>query len=277
VTDLNPQILYEDSDILAIDKPAGLIVHSDGRTKEQTVVDWFVGKYPEAKDVGEPIVINNDKLRITNDNDPIHNSKFVINNSIKRPGVVHRIDRETSGVLLLAKTKEGHEILKQQFMEREVEKVYHLFVSGLVKNDFGTINLPIGRSPSDFRKWIALTQRMFTKKSYHGEEREALTHYKVLKRIDDKGVTFVEVKPKTGRTHQIRVHFKALNHPVLCDKLYSGRKSFNEDVCPLGFTRLALHARSITFKNTSGESVTVEAPYPEDFQNALENIDFKPN
>src|SRR3990167_5701413 len=124
-------ILYEDSDILVINKPAGLVVHSDGRTKEPSVSEWFVEKYPESKDVGEKM------------------------GEIERPGVVHRIDRETSGALILAKTKEGHAFLKEQFQNREIEKVYHAFVYGNLKDDRGTINLPIGKSASDFRKWSA--------------------------------------------------------------------------------------------------------------------------
>src|SRR3989344_2713765 len=105
------EILYEDEDILVINKPAGLVVHPDGRTKEPSVTEWFVNKYPGSKNVGEKL------------------------GDIERPGVVHRIDRETSGILLLAKTRKGHSVLKEQFQEREIEKVYNLFVHGNVKDD----------------------------------------------------------------------------------------------------------------------------------------------
>lgn len=244
---LEPTILYEDEDILAVDKPAGLIVHPDGRTSEPSVSEWFVSKYPDSKEVGEPVVLNDGRV-------------------IERPGVVHRIDRDTSGVLLLAKTKRGHEVLKKQFQEREVEKIYHAFVHGKVKDDRGSINLPIARSASNFKKWSATRGR-------RGEEREALTYYQVLKRLPELGVTFVEAKPKTGRTHQIRVHFKAIHHPILGDKLYGGDKSREKPLeAELGFKRLALHARSITFKNTQDKSVTIEAPYPEDFQKAMDMV-----
>lgn len=234
--DLSLRILYEDEDILALDKPSGLVVHPDGRTKETSVSEWLASHYPEAKEVGEPL------------------------GDIERPGVVHRIDRETSGVLLLAKTSKGHQVLKEQFQNRRVGKIYHQFVHGLVKDDFGSIRLPIGKSASDFRKWSA-------ERGARGEKREALTYYKVLKRDESKGVTFVEAKPKTGRTHQIRVHFKAIHHPLVCDKLYAPKKP-----CLLGFERLALHARSISFCNAKGEEISVEAPYPEDFQQALDSI-----
>jgi 23S rRNA pseudouridine1911/1915/1917 synthase len=249
MTDLSKNILYEDDDIVVVNKPAGLVVHSDGRTVEPSVSEWFVSKYPESRNVGEPL-----KLTARSSN---------LEASIERPGVVHRIDRETSGVLLLAKTVEGHKVLKEQFQNREIEKVYHLFVYGNLKDDYGTINLPIGRSVSNFRKRSA-------ERGARGEIREALTYFQVLKRDPDKNFTFVEAKPKTGRTHQIRVHFKALHHSVVCDKLYAPNKP-----TLLGFSRLALHARAITFKNVSGEKVTIESPYPEDFQNALKIIDFK--
>ena len=232
--DLSKNILYEDADIIVINKPSGIVVHPDGRTNEPSVSEWFVEKYPEAKDVGEPLAL------------------------IKRPGVVHRIDRETSGVLLLAKTHKGHEVLKKQFQSREIEKIYHLFVYGNVKDDRGTINLPIGRSNSSFKKWSA-------ERGSRGEKREAITFFQVLKRTEDKSVTLVEAKPKTGRTHQIRVHFKAMHHPVVGDKLYaSGKPGL------LGFERLALHAREIIFKDTTGGQHRVLANYPEDFKHAVD-------
>jgi 23S rRNA pseudouridine1911/1915/1917 synthase len=222
------EILYEDDDILAINKSAGLVVHSDGRTKEPSVSEWFVNKYPEAKNVGEPL------------------------GDIERPGIVHRIDKETSGVLLLAKTREGHAHLKKQFQNHEIEKVYHAFLYGNLKEDHGTINQPISRSRSDFRKRIV-----------DREGKSALTYYRVLARTPE--ITFVEAKPKTGRTHQIRVHFKFLHHPVVGDKLYAPGKRE-----ALGFRRLALHAREITFTDLKDGIKTVIAPYPVDFKRALD-------
>lgn len=230
------EIIYEDADILVINKPAGLVVHPDGRTKEESVTEWFVEKYPEAKNVGEKL------------------------GDIERPGVVHRIDKETSGVLLLAKTKEGHAHLKEQFQNHTIEKVYHLFVHGQVKEERGTINLTIGKSSSDFRKWSA-------QRGKRGVIRDAITYYEVLKRSPTLGVTFVEAKPKTGRTHQIRVHFQALQYPVVGDPLYaSGKPKL------LDFDRLALHARRVIFTNVSGQSITAEAPYPADFEKAIDMV-----
>lgn len=236
MTDLSKNILYEDTDVLVINKPAGLIVHPDGRTKEDSVSEWFSQKYPESRDVGEKM------------------------GEVERPGIVHRIDRETSGVLILAKTAKGHEVLKEQFQNREIDKTYHLFVYGDLKDDMGTINLPIGRSARDFRKWSA-------QRGKKGELREAVTHYQVLKRSLEHGVTFVEAKPKTGRTHQIRVHFQALQRPVVADPLYAvGKPKL------LSFERLALHARRVVFRGVSGEEVSVEAAYPEDFAHAIDML-----
>lgn len=233
------EVLYEDDNILVINKPAGLVVHPDGKTIEPSVSEWFAKKYPEAKNVGEPIVLKNGE-------------------EIERAGIVHRIDRETSGVLLLAKTISGFHTLKEQFQNRLIEKKYRAFLYGNLKEDHGTINLPIGKSNSDFRKRSA-------ERGAKGEMREAVTYFQVLKRTAD--VTFVEAKPKTGRTHQIRVHFKALHHPVICDSLYAPKRE-----ALLGFTRLALHAKEITFKDVSGTVHKIEAPYPSDFIRAIEQI-----
>ena len=244
------KVLYEDSNILAIDKPSGILVnpvpeqarYGAGPDKNKTIYEIFRKKYPKLE-------------------------------------LVHRLDKETSGVMLLAKNKKAHEFLKQQFQNREVKKIYNAIVSGSVKNDRGVINKPIGRSPKDFRRRLA-------GRGVRGELREAITEYKVLKRITlpltpslrregensppakgesskREGVkfTFLEIKPKTGRTHQIRVHMKYINHPVVCDALYNPN-----GVCPKSISRLALHAKSIEFKNLKGEIIKVESALPKEFK-----------
>jgi 23S rRNA pseudouridine1911/1915/1917 synthase len=240
--DLTDRIIFEDEDMLAVNKPAGIVVHSDGRTKEPSVSEWLVKKYPEAKNVGEMIRLEGGEI-------------------IDRSGIVHRLDRDTSGVLLLAKTQKGFECLKAQFQNREIQKTYIAFLYGILKEDHGTLNMPIGKSPSDFRKYSA-------SRGATGEMRDAVTYFQVLKRSDT--VTLVEAKPKTGRTHQIRVHFAALQRPVVCDKLYAASKP-----PMLGFKRLALHARKVEFKDLNGNTQKIEAEYPEDFLNAFKEIDFK--
>jgi 23S rRNA pseudouridine1911/1915/1917 synthase len=232
-------ILYEDENVLVINKPAGLVVHGDGKTKEETLVDWILENRPEMKSVGEQLTLSNGEV-------------------IERPGIVHRIDRETSGVLLLAKNNSSFKYFKGQFKERNIRKEYHAFVYGDLPKDFETINRPIGRSKTDFR------QRSVQSRA-RGELREAITYYEVIDRGTD--TTFVRVLPKTGRTHQIRVHFKVIHHPIVADSLYAPKQPEL-----LGFKRLALHARSLEFKNMDGKIITVEAPYPEDFAHAIDQF-----
>jgi 23S rRNA pseudouridine1911/1915/1917 synthase len=242
---LSIPILYEDTNLLVINKPAGLIVHADGKTDEPTVVDWLMEKYPEIKEVGEPIETINQK------------TKEAV--TIFRPGIVHRIDRETSGCLVIAKNQETFLLLKSQFQNREVKKTYKAIVWGWVKNDEGIIDAPIGRSKNDFRRWTA-------QRGSRGEMRDAVTEYAVQERFEKNGkqFTLVDVHPKTGRTHQIRVHFKYLNYPILCDSLYAPNLP-----CALGFGRLALHAAEISFTLPGGKKIAVSAPLPEDFAHAL--------
>jgi 23S rRNA pseudouridine1911/1915/1917 synthase len=226
--------LFKNENFVVINKPSGLVIHSDGKTKEETLINWILENYPEIKDVGEKL------------------------GEVERPGIVHRLDRETSGVIIITRTQEAYDALKKQFQNREVNKTYKAFVYGKVKNDSGIIDRPIARSASDFRKWSA-------QRGSRGKEREALTEYSVIERGEE--YSYLELQPKTGRTHQIRVHLKAINYPVICDKLYAPKRE-----CALGFNRLALHSESIEFSGLKGEKIKVEAPLPEDFQKALKYI-----
>ena len=190
---MDTKIIYEDDYVLALNKPSGLMVHTDGRSKELTLVDWINQNYPDLKEVGEEQTLQSGEV-------------------IKRPGIVHRLDKDTSGVIIVAKTKEAHAFLKEQFQNRKVQKIYNAVVWGkfLAEKMTGTIEKPIGKSAGDFRKWSA-------EHGAKGELREAVTEYKVL--AQNKDFAYLEVKPKTGRTHQIRVHLKSISHPVVCDKL----------------------------------------------------------
>lgn len=232
----NIKIIYEDENVLAINKPAGLVIHADGKTEEETLVDWIKENCPEIKGVGEPMELSDGRI-------------------IDRPGIVHRLDRMTSGILLIAKTQESFENLKEQFKNREIQKSYRAFVYGKVKKDEDIIDRPIGRSPSDFRRWSA-------QRGARGKMREAITEYKVLERGEK--YSFIEVNPKTGRTHQIRVHFKAINYPIMCDPLYAPKGEH-----ALGLDRLALHAYSLEFSLLNGERLKLEAELPEEFEKAL--------
>lgn len=236
------EVLYEDKDIVAVYKPAGLVVHSDGKTVEPALTDWILKTYPKTKNVGEPII--------------------TAKGNIERPGIVHRLDRGTSGVLLIAKNKKAHAFLKEQFQNQQIQKKYYAFVHGDMKEQWGTIEKPIGKSPRDFRRWLA-------GRGARGEMRPAETWWYLIAyaRETGGGYSFVEIEPKTGRTHQIRVHFKAVQHPVVSDMLYAPEKGGS-----LGFKRTALHAFSITFTDLKGKKITVQAPLPTDFKKALKEL-----
>ena len=225
-------IIYKDKDILVLNKPAGVVVHPDKNHAQNTLVQEIVKEYPEIRKVGEDLT---------------------------RPGIVHRLDKDTSGILVVARNQETFDYLKYVFGKKEVKKTYLVLVSGVVKNDSDVIYLPIGRSRKDSRRRIA-------GKGASGKLREATTEYKVVKRFRD--FTFLEARPLTGRTHQIRAHFTAIGHPVVCDKLYSGKRL----VCPAGLARQFLHAWKLEFVSLSGAKMSFEADLPEDLERVLEAL-----
>jgi len=236
---LAPIVLYEDPDVVVINKPAGLMVHPDGKTKEGTLVNWIDKKYPEMDGVGEPLILADDTI-------------------IERPGIVHRLDRDTSGVLILARSPRAHELLKEQFMDRGAHKIYRAFAYGSIAQERGTIDRPIGKSRTDFRQWSA-------SRNPRGLMRDARTDFRVI--VRSPLATYLELFPLTGRTHQIRVHLKAIQHPVIADALYAnGRPSL------LGFKRLALHALSLRLVLPSGKEATFEAPLPQEFIEAEKEL-----
>ena len=234
------EVLFETPDLLIINKPAGLRTHGDGKSVVPTVVDWIVKERPEIVGVGENMEVDG--------------------KVIERPGIVHRLDEETSGCLVIAKTQEAFEYLKQQFKDRKVEKEYHAFVWGHFKEVNGVVDAPIGRSSGDFRRWQA-------GRGVRGEVREALTKWEVVHQFEDEAggkFSLVHLWPKTGRTHQLRVHMKYLQRPIVSDSLYAPTFPY-----ALGFARVALHARQISFVGPDRVQVVVEAPYPEDFGAAV--------
>ena len=234
------EILYEDDYIIAINKPAGLVVHS-GVNTGYTLTDWIHKTFPNLEGVGEPYR--------TKDGD-----------EIARPGIVHRLDKETSGVMLLAKDQDTYYTLKKHFQKGKIKKEYHAFVYGSPKKKRGTIFRPIGKSRSDFRKQTVRNMR--------GEAREAATEYVVAGSCEG-NVSFVRFYPLTGRTHQIRVHSLYENMPIIADNRYASRK---EKL--LGFERLALHARRVTLNtHMHEEGLSIIAPYPKDFEEALKKCE----
>ncbi|MEX0673008.1 MAG: RluA family pseudouridine synthase [Candidatus Paceibacterota bacterium] len=236
-----PEILFEDEDIIVISKPPRLNVHGNGRDEEYTLTDWLLEHDPSLVDVGEPLKLEGGK-------------------TIPKPGLAHRLDRDTSGVMVIARNQRAYKKLKNQFQEREVEKWYHAIVYGAVKGRYGEIDQPIGRSSVNFKR------RTTNPETMRGRMRPAYSEYWVA--LSAPKASLLKVRPKTGRTHQVRVHCAAIKHPIVCDHLYA---SHRERL--LGFSRSALHAYQITFTHpTSGERVVFTAPYPQDFENAVEAL-----
>lgn len=231
-------IVYEDADVVVINKPSGIMTHPDGHSTEETVSDWFAARYPDSKEVGEL-------------------QRLPDGTEIARPGIVHRLDRDTSGVLILAKTAAAHAFLKETFQNRDAHKTYLAFTYGVPKERKGTIEFSIGRSRKDFRLRSAQPKAK-------GTLREAITKYEVLSEDDSGKFGFLKVMPETGRTHQIRVHLKAIHTPIVCDSLYAPNHA-----PALGLHRLGLHAYQLSLPLPSGERMVFTAPIPEDFKKSL--------
>ena len=220
------EVLYEDADVIAVNKPAGMVVHTGAGRHSGTLVNALLHRFGQLSSVGGEL----------------------------RPGIVHRLDRFTSGVILVARSDTAHRHLAGQFAARQVQKTYIAMVNGQVKNDQGSITTPIARDPV---RRVRMTARLA-----HG--RQASTSYEVLKRF--RKSTLLQVKIGTGRTHQIRVHLASIGHPVVGDKLYGAASS------ELG--RYFLHARQITFTSpSSGKRITAAAPLPADLENYLGTLE----
>lgn len=236
-------VVYEDDDVLVINKPSGIRVHTDAHADDPTVVDWFLARCPEAKGVGEQQLLENGE-------------------KLERSGVVHRLDRETSGVLILAKNQPAFEHLKAQFKDRIAKKEYRAFVYGTMKDNWGTIDRAIGRSASDPRKRSA-------QRGAKGVMRDAQTDWELIGQSFTHA--YLKLRPKTGRTHQLRVHLKALDRPIVMDPLYAP-EHHRTMMDTLGFDRLALHAHMLELVLPHGEEERFIAPLPQVFEIAAENL-----
>jgi len=231
-------IIYEDEEIIVVDKPPGIVVHPGAGTKDGTLVNALLYMCRDLSGIGGKI----------------------------RPGIVHRLDKHTSGALVVAKSDFAHRNLVGQFKSRKVEKKYIAITAGVIKKSSGSFSSPIGRHPTNRIK--------MTSKINIG--REAITYWRVLKRYNE--ATMVEVMPKTGRTHQIRVHFAEGGFPILGDKIYGFRKQrslFMESVSErLG--RQALHASSIRFEHPkTGKQVEFNAPLSGDLRGVVKLLEEK--
>jgi 23S rRNA pseudouridine1911/1915/1917 synthase len=227
-------ILYEDDHIVVINKPAGMVVHPAPGHFSGTLVNAILYHCPKLEGIGGKI----------------------------RPGIVHRLDKDTSGILVVAKTAAAQAHLAEQFKDRTLQKTYLALVSGRMKTSSGVIDLPIGRHPVDRKKMSVLSKR----------NRDARTLWRVKELFE--AASFLEVEIKTGRTHQIRVHCAAIQHPVVGDSVYGYRNSgaYQSDVLKT-VTRQMLHAWRIAFTHpATGEKIHLESPIPEDMLQVLNGL-----
>ena len=227
------RIYFEDEDLAVIEKPAGLVVHPGSGTSSGTIVHALLFHFQKLSDAG----------------------------GAARPGIVHRLDKKTSGLLIVAKNNVAHARLSKEFQDREIQKTYVALVHGKLQRDTGTIELPVGRHPTARTKMAA----------GKAKGRSAHTEYRVMQHF--RGFTLLEVKIKTGRTHQIRVHFSALGHPVVGDDVYSERsyREFTKKFGSLG--RYFLHAATLLFTHpATGASMEFHSPLPLELQKLLKSI-----
>lgn len=221
-------IVYEDDDVIVVNKPKGLVVHPAAGHWSGTLVNALMYH--------------------------CRDSLSGINGEL-RPGIVHRIDMDTSGLLIVAKNDFAHQALAEQLKDHSLSRTYVCIVVGGIREDSGTIDAPIGRHPTD-RKRMTVTEK---------NSREAVTHWQVLERFS--GYTYLQCRLETGRTHQIRVHLAWRNHPILGDLVYGRKKP------ELGQSSQCLHARELTFRHPrTGESVTVTCPLPDYFEAVLRRL-----
>ena len=220
-------ILYEDEHVVVIDKPAGLVVHPGAGRATGTLAGGLLDRYPEIDGVGQP----------------------------GRWGLVHRLDRETSGALLVGRTVEAHEGLVDALRAREISREYVTLVRGVFDLPLGTVDAPIGRDPNRPRRQAMIPTG-----------RRAVTHYRMTRQWDQPGVAELAVELETGRTHQIRVHLAGIGHPVVGDRVYGGRD-------PVTVPRLFLHAAALRFTHPiSGEEMSVKSPLPADLADVLDGL-----
>lgn len=229
------KIIYEDKNLMILEKPAGKVVFAEKKTGSKTLIDLLLEKFPYLKKAGKP----------------------------PRYGTIHRLDKETSGILLVAKNEKTLAFFQKQFETRKVIKKYIALVSGILRENFGRIETLIGRSQRDHLK-----QKVYFPFEPKSEgKRKAITEYRVLKRF--KRYTLVEVIPKTGRKHQIRVHFSYLGHPIVGDQIYG----FKNQILPQRLKRHFLHASYLKIKLSEGKEVEFKSDLPKDLKEVLKSLE----
>ena len=233
------KIIYEDENVLVVDKPAGTVVFPEGNQlidREKTLIDLLLEKFLYLKNTGNP----------------------------PRYGIVHRLDKDTSGVLLVAKNDKSLEFLQKQFKDRKALKKYNALVIGNLKQSQGKIETLVGRAQKDKRK-----QKVYLLHEPKAEgKRTAITEYKTLKNF--KNYALIEATPKTGRKHQIRCHFAYLGHPIAGDKLYG----FKNQPCPKDLKRQFLHASYLKIELPDGKTKEFKSELLKDLKKSLENLNY---
>jgi len=278
---IEPKIIYEDENFLAVNKPSGMLVHAARTNAEQTqnnaenlprksalapsevegssprvsavspgtLVDWLLKRYPEIKNVGDH---SHGRVRISRARSASERYLHA------RPGIVHRLDRETSGVMIVAKNQKYFEYLKSLFQKHLIRKTYLALVFGKVMPKSGIIEKPIGIKSGTLKRSVHSTKMA----------KNSVTEYKVIKYLErlrpSSVFSFLEVEPKTGRTHQIRLHLASIGHPVVGDKLYGPKRNQ-----PEWAHRLMLHALSLEFSSGNGRRTRIEAEPPEDYSQII--------
>ena len=230
------QVIYQDEYVLVVDKPAGLVVFPEDKYKEKTLIDYLIADFPDLKRVG----------------------------NYPRYGIVHRLDKDTSGILLVAKNNESLEFFQKQFQNSQVEKKYLALIVGNLKNKEGEIDTLIDRSPNNRKK-----QKVYLENEPESQKknlRKALTKYRVITSFN--GYDLVEVKPLTGRKHQIRVHLAYLNHPIANDKLYG----FKNQACPKGLKRQFLHSSYLKIKLPNNKEKEFNSELPEELKEVIKTL-----
>lgn len=225
-----PKIIAENKDYLIIDKPAGLLVHATEKSTEPTLADWLVKKFPEIKKIAD-------------------SESLVRGDLTFRPGIVHRLDKDVSGIMLIARNQAGFDYFKKQFQTKQVKKEYVALVHGELPKDAAAIEFEISRKSGE--------GKMACHPKGSGKGKSAITEYEVERRF--KNYTLVKIRPLTGRTNQIRAHFFAINHPIVGDQIYSSRDD------KMDTQRLLLHAVKLNFIDSAGGARTYESATPKNF------------
>jgi 23S rRNA pseudouridine1911/1915/1917 synthase len=229
--DFDLKVVFENNNLAVIDKPEGLVVHPAAGHAQDTLANILISKYPDIRNIGDP----------------------------HRPGIVHRLDEDTSGLLVIAKNQETFEYLKNLFKTRQIEKEYLALVHGQMEKMHGQIDTPIGKTSTHMKMKV-------------GVGREAMTEYSVVATDPSLQFSLLKVKLHTGRTHQIRVHLASIGHPVFGDQLYGGSFKLKDlEILPRQF----LHACRLKFQLSDGTWLEVESPLPDELQTVLNNLGIK--